>query len=121
MRSVTKAVAATAVACSAALFIAACGSSSSSSTTALSPSQVPKLSYTDFNLSFSAMSELKILAKHGSGNVAAILPDTVSSTRYVEFDAPYLKKAMQDAGLSSSQIVIQNAQGSDATELGRRG
>jgi D-xylose transport system substrate-binding protein len=62
------------------------------------------------------MSELKILAGHGTGNVAAILPDTVSSTRYVEFDAPYLKEAMTDAGLKSSQIVIQNAQGSDATE-----
>jgi D-xylose transport system substrate-binding protein len=115
LRSVTKAVAAVAVASSAALFIAACGSSSSSSG-ALSASQVPKLSYTDFNLSFSAMSKLKILASHGSGDVAAILPDTVSSTRYVEFDAPYLRKSMLDAGLKSSQIIIQNAQGSDATE-----
>jgi D-xylose transport system substrate-binding protein len=115
LRSVTKAVAITAIASSAALFVAACGSSTSSSGK-LSPSQVPKLSYNDFNLSFSAMSKLKILASHGSGNVAAILPDTVSSTRYVEFDAPYLRKAMLDAGLSSSQIVIQNAQGSDATE-----
>ncbi len=119
MRSVTRAVAATAVASSAALIIAACGSSapSSSSSSKLSPSQIPQLSYSSFNLSFSAMSQLKILASHGSGNVAAILPDTVSSTRYVEFDAPYLKKAMTDAGLSSSQIVIQNAQGQDATEL----
>ncbi|HXW45678.1 MAG TPA: substrate-binding domain-containing protein [Streptosporangiaceae bacterium] len=115
MRSVTKAVALAAAASTAALFVAACGSSSSSASK-LSSSQVPKLSYNDFSLSFSAMSELKILASHGSGNVAAILPDTVSSTRYVEFDAPYLRKAMLDAGLSSSQIVIQNAQGSDATE-----
>ncbi len=119
MRSVTRAVAATAVASSAALIIAACGSSSPSSTSSsgkLSPSQVPQLTYSSFNLSFSAMSQLKILASHGTGNVAAILPDTVSSTRYVEFDAPYLKKSMEDAGLKSSQIVIQNAQGSDATE-----
>jgi len=115
LRSVTKAVALAAAASTAALFVAACGSSSSSASK-LSSSQVPKLSYNDFSLSFSAMSELKILASHGSGNVAAILPDTVSSTRYVEFDAPYLRKAMLDAGLSSSQIVIQNAQGSDATE-----
>ena len=115
MRSVTKAVALAAAASTAALFVAACGSSSSSASK-LSSSQVPKLSYNDFSLSFSAMSQLKILASHGSGNVAAILPDTVSSTRYVEFDAPYLRKAMLDAGLSSSQIVIQNAQGSDATE-----
>jgi D-xylose transport system substrate-binding protein len=119
LRSVTRAVAATAVACSAALIIAACGSSSPSSSSSsgkLSPSQIPQLTSTSFNLSFSAMAQLKILASHGSGNVAAILPDTVSSTRYVEFDAPYLTKSMEDAGLKSSQIVVQNAQGSDATE-----
>jgi len=115
LRSVSKAVATVAIASSAALFIAACGSSSSSSGK-LSASQVPKLSYKSFSLNFSAMSKLKILASHGSGDVAAILPDTVSSTRYVEFDAPYLRKAMLDAGLKSSQIIIQNAQGSDATE-----
>jgi D-xylose transport system substrate-binding protein len=62
------------------------------------------------------MSQIKILASHGSGNVAAILPDTVSSTRYVEFDAPYLAKAMTDAGLKASQQVIQNAHGDDTTE-----
>ncbi len=118
LRSVTKAVAATAIAASAALLVAACGSSTStpSSSGKLSSSQIPKLTYKSFNLSFDAMTQLKILASHGSGNVAAILPDTVSSTRYVEFDAPYLRKAMLDAGLKSSQIVIQNAQGSDATE-----
>jgi D-xylose transport system substrate-binding protein len=62
------------------------------------------------------MSQIKSLAARGKGNVAAILPDTVSSTRYVEFDAPYLKKSMELAGLKASQIVIQNALGSDATE-----
>jgi D-xylose transport system substrate-binding protein len=119
LRSVTRVVAATAVASSAALIIAACGSSSPSSTGSgkLSPSQIPQLNSKSFTLDFSAMSQLKILASHGSGNVAAILPDTVSSTRYVEFDAPYLKKALTDAGLKPSQFVIQNAQGSDATEL----
>ena len=50
------------------------------------------------------MNALKALAARGKGNVAVILPDTVSSTRYVEFDAPYLKKALTDAGLTSSQI-----------------
>jgi D-xylose transport system substrate-binding protein len=120
LRSVTRAVAATALASSAALIIAACGSSSPSSSSSssgkLSPSQIPQLTDSSFNLSFSAMSQLKILASHGSGSVAAILPDTTSSTRYVEFDAPYLTKSMEDAGLKSSQIVVQNAQGSDATE-----
>jgi D-xylose transport system substrate-binding protein len=49
--------------------------------------------------------------------VAVILPDTVSSARYTEFDAPYLTKAFQDAGLTSSQFTVQNAQGSDGTQL----
>jgi D-xylose transport system substrate-binding protein len=49
--------------------------------------------------------------------VAAILPDTVSSARYTEFDAPFLTTALQTAGLSSSQFVVENAEGSDTTEL----
>jgi D-xylose transport system substrate-binding protein len=77
---------------------------------------VPQLSASSFNLSFSAMTALKPLASKGKGSVAVILPDTVSSTRYVEFDAPYLKKSLQLAGLSGSQTIVQNALGSDATE-----
>ena len=46
-----------------------------------------------------------------------VLPDTVSSARYTEFDAPYLQKAFTTAGLTSSQFNIQNAGGSDQTEL----
>jgi D-xylose transport system substrate-binding protein len=63
------------------------------------------------------MSALKPLAGKGKGNVAVILPDTVSSARYTEFDAPYLTKALTAAGLTSSQFTVQNAQGSDPTEL----
>jgi D-xylose transport system substrate-binding protein len=63
------------------------------------------------------MTTLKPLAAEGKGNVAVILPDTVSSTRYVEFDAPYLKQAFTAAGLKSSQFTIQNALGSDSTQL----
>jgi D-xylose transport system substrate-binding protein len=63
------------------------------------------------------MAGLTSLASKGKGNVAAILPDTVSSARYTEFDAPYLSKALTAAGLTSSQFSVQNAQGSDATEL----
>jgi len=63
------------------------------------------------------MSTLKPLAAAGKGNVAVILPDTVTSARYTEFDAPYLTQALGLAGLSSSQFSVQNAQGSDATEL----
>jgi D-xylose transport system substrate-binding protein len=63
------------------------------------------------------MATLKPLAASGKGNVGVLLPDTVSSARYTEFDAPYLTKALQAAGLTSSQFTVQNAQGSDATEL----
>jgi D-xylose transport system substrate-binding protein len=73
------------------------------------------LTPTSFTRDFSAMSQLTSLASAGSGSVAVILPDTTSSARYAEFDAPYLKKAFQAAGLSSSDISIKNAQGSNST------
>jgi D-xylose transport system substrate-binding protein len=82
-----------------------------------SAASVPKLTTKSFTNSFSALKVLKPLAKAGKGKVAAILPDTVSSTRYVEFDAPDITKALKTAGLSSSQIIVQNALGSDATQL----
>jgi D-xylose transport system substrate-binding protein len=75
------------------------------------------ISTKSFNTSFSAMAQLKPIAKKGSGLVGVILPDTTSSARYVEFDAPYLKRALSTAGVPSSDINIQNAQGSDATAL----
>jgi D-xylose transport system substrate-binding protein len=73
------------------------------------------LSYKDFSLTYAAMKDIKPLAAKGKGSVAVILPDTTSSTRYTEFDAPMLTKALTDAGLKSSQIIIQNGQGSDST------
>jgi D-xylose transport system substrate-binding protein len=63
------------------------------------------------------MASLKGLTTAGRGLVGVILPDTTSSTRYVNFDLPYLTKALQTAGYSASQYKIDNAQGSDATEL----
>ena len=63
------------------------------------------------------MAALKSLGAGGKGKVAAILPDTTSSTRYVEFDQPDLKKALEAAGVPSSDIIIQNAQKSDQTFL----
>ncbi len=59
-------------------------------------------------------------APNGAGTklaIGVILPDEVTSTRYVEFDAPDLATAFTDAGLSTSEFNIQNAQGSDATEI----
>jgi D-xylose transport system substrate-binding protein len=108
--------------------VAASGSSSSAAATATTaapattgaPSTTaaaPSISASSFTSDFSAMASLTSLASSGKGKVAAILPDTVSSTRYVEFDAPDITKALSMAGLPSSDIVVQNAQGSDSTEL----
>jgi D-xylose transport system substrate-binding protein len=47
-------------------------------------------------------------AGKASGKVGVILPDTTSSTRYTLYDAPLLKKALGDAGITAD---IQNAQG----------
>jgi D-xylose transport system substrate-binding protein len=69
-----------------------------------------------FNTSFSTMKYLKSVVKKGKGSIAVILPDTVSSARYTEFDAPYLKQAFKAAGMKASQYIIQNAQGSDTTQ-----
>jgi len=78
---------------------------------------VPRATLTpaSFTGDFSAMAQLKPLAKKGKGNVAVLLPDTQSSARYVSFDAPYLTQALQGAGLSSNQFQVQNAQGSTQT------
>ncbi len=119
------------LAVSTSVVLAACGSSSSSSSSSSATSSAaaasssssssaaaaPSLSATSFTNDFSAMTQLKSLASQGKGAVAAILPDTTTSTRYVEFDEPYLKKAMADAGLSTTDSIVQNAQGSDQTFL----
>ena len=70
----------------------------------------------DFNKTFSTMSLLKPIAAAGTGKVAFLLPDTQSSVRWVDFDAPYLKKAMLDAGVPASDIIVENALGSDTTQ-----
>jgi D-xylose transport system substrate-binding protein len=82
-----------------------------------SGSSVPQISIGDLNNSFTALAGLRPLASSGRGSVGVILPDTISSTRYVEFDAPYLRQALTTAGLPSSDFTIQNALGSDATQL----
>ena len=104
----------------AAIVAAACGGSSTSGSSSSSSggASIPSgLSVTSFDSSFSFMSQLKALHDAGHGLVGVILPDTTSSTRYVDFDAPYLMKAFQAAGYASSDFKVDNAQGSDATEL----
>jgi D-xylose transport system substrate-binding protein len=98
-----------------AIIMAACGTSTG--TTSASATVPAGLSVKSFDASFSVMSQLKGLTAAGSGLVGVILPDTTSSTRYVAFDEPYLRKAFTAAGYSSSQFKIDNAQGDDAKEL----
>ena len=102
--------------------LAGCSSSTPSgggttTTSGGATSQPAQVSVDSFNSSFSTMSTLKSLAQQGKGKVGALLPETTTSARYTSFDAPYLKKSFEMAGLSSDQYIITNAQGSDATEL----
>jgi D-xylose transport system substrate-binding protein len=102
--------------------LAACGGSSSGGGTPSTGSSsgaanVPDVSATSFTPDFSAMAQLKDLAASGKGQIGVLLPDTVTSARYVEFDAPLLTKAFQAAGLSSSDFSVQNAHGDNATQV----
>jgi D-xylose transport system substrate-binding protein len=99
------------------LLVAACGGNSGGgggTTTATVPSD---LSISSFDAGFTYMPKLSDLVKAGSGKVGVLLPDTTTSGRYQAYDLPYLTKALQQAGYSSSQYTIDNAQGLAATEL----
>jgi D-xylose transport system substrate-binding protein len=97
----------------AALSLTACGSSNSSTPTAGSPSSSGSGTITAAcNLPNPPVSAAKLpkpvnLGKT-SGKVGVILPDTTSSTRYVQYDAPLLTKALTAAGITPD---VQNAQG----------
>jgi len=109
----------------AALVAAACGSSStpSSSGTTSNPGVPSGITVSSFTTDIAAtMGQLKSLTQYATKGansllIGVILPDTTSSTRWVNFDAPYLQDALADAGFSQSQFRIDNAQGSDTTEL----
>jgi len=95
---------------------AAGSSSASSSATATTAAAAPAITATSFTTDFSAMAQLKDLASQGKGKIGVLLPDTASSARYVAFDQPYLQKAFEAAGLTSSDFKIDNAQGSASTQ-----
>lgn len=92
------------------------GSVAAAALPAVSSAATNTVADTTFNTGFTTMSYLKTIAAKGMGSIAVILPDTVSSARYTEFDAPYLKQAFKAAGLTTSQYSIQNAGGSDTTQ-----
>ena len=94
----------------------ACGGGTTTSNTP-SATVPADLSISSFTQDFSYMPKLKDLVTAGKGMVGVILPDTTSSTRYVAYDQPYLKKAFDAAGYSSSQYKIDNAQGVEAQQF----
>jgi len=95
-----------------------CSSSTTPSSTATSSkasTAVPQINAADFKSDFALMKQLTGLAAQGKGLVGVLLPDTTTSTRYVQYDAPYLKQAFEAAGLSASNFKIDNANGSAST------
>jgi len=109
-----------------ALVAAGCGSSTTTVTTTAphgANTIPPGLSTSSFNVNIAAtMAQFKPLTEYATKGantlqVGVILPDTTSSTRYVDFDQPYLNDAFADAGYTQAQYRIDNAQGSDTTEL----
>lgn len=101
-----------------AVTLAACSNSTGTTGSSAPPTSstpVPQINAADFTADFSLMKELTGLAAQGKGLIGVLLPDTTTSTRYVQYDAPYLTQAFEAAGLSSDQFKIDNAQGSAAT------
>ncbi len=90
-------------------------SSPAAEPTSSAPGAAPEIDATAFTADFSMMEQLKDLASQGTGLIGVLLPDTTTSTRYVQYDAPYLKKAFETAGLSADQFKIDNANGSAST------
>ena len=117
MHHLPKQIAAVTAALALAAAAASCGSSSSSSssTPASGGSAVPQVDVTKFTADYAVMKTLQSLAAQGKGKIGVLLPDTTTSTRYVQYDAPNLTKAFEAAGLSSSDFKITNAQGSVST------
>ena len=115
MRQSRISVALTAGFLSGALVLAGCSSSSGGSeepSTAASETtaMVPEIAVGDFTADFSAMTQLTDLAAQGEGLIQVLLPDTTTSTRYVQYDAPYLTQAFEAAGLvEGTDFKIDNA------------
>jgi D-xylose transport system substrate-binding protein len=95
--------------------LAACSKSDNTSASSTSgAATVPQFTETDFTSDFAAMAQLKPFAGQVK-MIGVLLPDTTTSTRYTEFDAPLLTQAFQAAGLGDTQFKVDNAQGKPAT------
>jgi len=117
MRSVRGSLATIGALAAFSLVMGACSNSSdtASSQASATGGEVPQISAADFTADFSVMQQLTGLAAQGDGLVGVLLPDTTTSTRYVQYDAPFFKRAFEAAGLTSDQYKIDNAHGSAQT------
>lgn len=121
MRISRKPIAFTAALLAGALTLTGCssnsdeGASESKTPTTAASASAPAIDVAAFTADFSEMAKLKDVAAQGKGFVQVLLPDTTTSTRYVQYDAPYLKQAFEAAGLTADQYKIDNAQGSVST------
>jgi D-xylose transport system substrate-binding protein len=116
MKSLVRSMAASVIGVLVVAGLAACSSNSSTSSSSGGASaSVPQIDAGSFTADFAVMEQLKDLAAQGSGMIGVLLPDTTTSTRYVQYDLPFLTKAFEAAGLSSDQFKIDNAQGSVST------
>lgn len=112
----SKAVVAAAAAAALGIAITSGGASANASVHSRATAHTASISLTQLSPSnFNAMKQLKSLSAKGSGKIAAILPDTTSSLRWADFDKPDITKALLAAGIPSSDIIVQNALGSDTT------
>ncbi|HEY8814656.1 MAG TPA: substrate-binding domain-containing protein [Candidatus Dormibacteraeota bacterium] len=100
-----------------AIIATACGGTNTATNSPATATVPSDLSISSFTQDFSYMPKLKDLVTAGHGMVGVILPDTTSSVRYVAYDQPYLKQAFDQAGFTSSQYKIDNAQGVEAQQL----
>src|ERR1700691_603669 len=66
------------------------------------------VSATTFNANYTTTARLTAITAAGTGGIGVILPDEVSSNRYVDFDAPNLTTALSDAGLAPTDLNVQN-------------
>jgi D-xylose transport system substrate-binding protein len=76
-----------------------------------------EVSADSFTADFSAMKQLAPLVAQGKGKIGVLLPETTTSARYTSFDQPYLEQAFKEAGLTTDDYMISNAQGSEADQL----
>jgi D-xylose transport system substrate-binding protein len=96
--------------------LAACSKSkdATSSGATTGPATVPQFTEAQFTPDFAAMAQLKPFAGQVK-LVGVLLPDTTTSVRYTEFDAPLLTQAFTAAGLANTQFKVDNAQGKPDT------